>query len=143
MREPYARTVDPHVVISGSRDLPGEIYRNLRAAIIDGHVVGGERLPATRELAVRLNVSRTTVATAYDRLSARGMPLGEWVRGPTSRPTLLLGMVGRPNRAALYVRGAHGSPFLSQPFFGSNIPSSAFARVSPTPDCFRTTNGVG
>jgi len=76
MREPYARTVDPHVVISGSRDLPGEIYRNLRAAIIDGHVVGGERLPATRELAVRLNVSRTTVAAAYDRLISEGYATG-------------------------------------------------------------------
>ena len=76
MREPYARTVDPHVVISGSRDLPGEIYRNLRAAILDGRIAGGERLPATRELAVRLNVSRTTVATAYDRLISEGYATG-------------------------------------------------------------------
>ena len=76
MREPYARTVDPHVVISGSRDLPGEIYRNLRAAILDGHIVGGERVPATRELAVRLNVSRTTVAAAYDRLISEGYATG-------------------------------------------------------------------
>jgi GntR family transcriptional regulator/MocR family aminotransferase len=68
--------VDPHLVISGRRDLPGEIYRNLRAAILDGRIAGGERLPATRELALRLNVSRTTVATAYDRLISEGYATG-------------------------------------------------------------------
>jgi GntR family transcriptional regulator/MocR family aminotransferase len=68
--------MDPHLVISGRRDLPGEIYRNLRAAILDGRIPGGERLPATRELAVRLNVSRTTVATAYERLISEGYATG-------------------------------------------------------------------
>ena len=64
------------MVISGRRDLQGEIYRNLRAAILDGRIAGGDRLPATRELAVRLNVSRTTVAAAYDRLISEGYASG-------------------------------------------------------------------
>jgi GntR family transcriptional regulator / MocR family aminotransferase len=72
----YPRAVDPHLVISGRRDLPGEIYRNLRAAILDGRIAGGERLPATRDLAARLNVSRTTVTTAYDRLISEGYATG-------------------------------------------------------------------
>jgi DNA-binding transcriptional regulator YhcF (GntR family) len=76
MRGSYARPVDPHRVIAGRRDLPGEIYRNLRAAILDGRIAGGERLPATRELAVRLDVSRSTVAAAYDRLISEGYATG-------------------------------------------------------------------
>jgi GntR family transcriptional regulator/MocR family aminotransferase len=49
-----------HVSLVGRRDLAGEIYRQLRAAILDGRLRGGDRLPPTRELAVRLSVSRTT-----------------------------------------------------------------------------------
>jgi GntR family transcriptional regulator/MocR family aminotransferase len=56
----------------GRHDLAGEIYRQLRAAILDGRLQGGEALPPTRELAGRLSVSRTTVLSAYDRLIGEG-----------------------------------------------------------------------
>lgn len=61
-----------HVSLVGRRDLAGEIYRQLRAAILDGRLEGGTALPPTRELAVRLSVSRTTVSVAYDRLIGEG-----------------------------------------------------------------------
>ena len=64
--------MDLHLSLVGHRDLPGQIYRNLRGAILDGRLAGGQRLPATRELAVQLGVSRTTVAGAYDRLISEG-----------------------------------------------------------------------
>ena len=40
--------------------------------MLDGRLRRGERLPATRELAERLQVSRSTVSTAYERLTAEG-----------------------------------------------------------------------
>ena len=64
--------MDVHVSLLGRADLAGEIYRQLRAAIIAGRLRAGDSLPPTRELARRLSVSRGTVAVAYDRLSGEG-----------------------------------------------------------------------
>lgn len=64
--------VDLHVSLVGRRDLAGQIYAQLRAAILDGRLRAGEALPPTRELARRLSISRNTVGVAYDRLAAEG-----------------------------------------------------------------------
>ena len=48
------------------------VYRALLDAMRGGRLPPGERLPPTRALAADLGVSRTTVATAYDRLVAEG-----------------------------------------------------------------------
>jgi GntR family transcriptional regulator / MocR family aminotransferase len=66
--------VEVHISLVGRRDLTGEIYRQLRRAILDGRLPPGDRLPPTRELARRLSVSRTTVTVAYDRLVGEGFP---------------------------------------------------------------------
>jgi GntR family transcriptional regulator/MocR family aminotransferase len=68
--------VEVHVSLVGRKDLAGEIYRQLRRAILDGRLPPGGRLPPTRELARRLSVSRTTVAVAYDRLTGEGFVTG-------------------------------------------------------------------
>jgi len=49
-----------------------QLYDTLRAHILDGKVPSGARLPATRELANDLGVSRNTVIAAYDALLAEG-----------------------------------------------------------------------
>jgi DNA-binding transcriptional MocR family regulator len=58
-------------------DGPGPLHRKLgdaiRRAIDQGLLAPGERLPAERELASRLAVSRSTVVTAFDALRAEGM----------------------------------------------------------------------
>jgi GntR family transcriptional regulator/MocR family aminotransferase len=64
--------MEVHVSLVGRKDLSGEIYRQLRRAILAGRLRPGDRLPPTRELARRLSVSRTTVAVAYDRLWGEG-----------------------------------------------------------------------
>jgi GntR family transcriptional regulator / MocR family aminotransferase len=56
--------MEVHVSLVGRKDLAGEIYRQLRRAILDGRLPPGGRLPPTRELARRLSVSRTTVTVA-------------------------------------------------------------------------------
>ncbi|WP_326819496.1 MocR-like pyridoxine biosynthesis transcription factor PdxR [Streptosporangium sp. NBC_01756] len=61
-----------HVSLDGRHDLSGQIYRQIRTAILDGRLQPGEPLPPTRELARRLEVSRNTVGVAYDRLTGEG-----------------------------------------------------------------------
>jgi GntR family transcriptional regulator/MocR family aminotransferase len=64
--------MDFHVSLVGRKDLSGEIYRQLRRAIVNGRLRHGEVLPPTRELAQHLSVARTTVTVAYDGLAGEG-----------------------------------------------------------------------
>lgn len=52
--------------------LARQIFEEIRSGILDGRVGPGERLPSSRELAATLGVSRHTVTTALQRLSAEG-----------------------------------------------------------------------
>ncbi|MDI9653884.1 GntR family transcriptional regulator, partial [Burkholderia cenocepacia] len=58
--------------IEGRHDLTGQIFRQLRTAIVDGRLEGGARLPSTRDLAKQLGVSRKTTLDAFERLVAEG-----------------------------------------------------------------------
>ena len=49
-----------------------QIYAGYRAAILDGRLRPGQRLPSTRTLARELRVSRIPVVTAFDQLVAEG-----------------------------------------------------------------------
>ncbi|MFI9840272.1 PLP-dependent aminotransferase family protein [Nonomuraea sp. NPDC051941] len=68
--------MDVHISLQGRGDLAAQVYRQLLDAILDGRLRSGERLPPTRELARRLEISRNTVAVAYDRLVADGFLVG-------------------------------------------------------------------
>ncbi len=68
--------MDVHVRLTPDGELSEQIYRQLFAAIADGRLPRGSRLPATRELATRLAVSRNTVSLAYERLLAEGVTEG-------------------------------------------------------------------
>jgi GntR family transcriptional regulator / MocR family aminotransferase len=63
---------DFHVSLVGRKDLSGEIYRQVRRAIVDRRLRPGDRLPPSRELARALAVARATVTVAYERLAAEG-----------------------------------------------------------------------
>ena len=56
----------------GSRELLRALHGQLRTAILDGRLQPGLRLPATRELAAALGVSRNTVVAAYELLLSEG-----------------------------------------------------------------------
>ena len=56
--------------------LTRQIYSQLRAAILEGRLRAGDRLPPSRDLARDLGVARLTVATAYEWLSAEGYVYG-------------------------------------------------------------------
>ncbi|MBF8191549.1 PLP-dependent aminotransferase family protein [Nonomuraea sp. K274] len=83
--------MDFHVTLHGRGDLGGQIYRQIRAAILDGRLRPGEPLSPSRELAQRLAVSRNTVTGAYDRLVAEEFAesrigAGTYVRAEVSAP---------------------------------------------------------
>src|SRR6185436_467184 len=60
----------------GSRDLVHALHRQLRAAILDGRLKPGLKLPPTRALAASLGVSRNTAVAAYDLLLSEGYLAG-------------------------------------------------------------------
>jgi GntR family transcriptional regulator / MocR family aminotransferase len=61
-----------HVSLVGRKDLSGEIYQQIRRAVLDRRLRPGDSLPPGRELARTLAVSRATVTAAYERLAAEG-----------------------------------------------------------------------
>ena len=61
-----------HISLVGRKNLSTEIYRQLRDAILNGLLSPGDPLPASRELARTMSVSRMTVTLAYERLVAEG-----------------------------------------------------------------------
>jgi GntR family transcriptional regulator/MocR family aminotransferase len=68
--------VELHISLDVQSRLAEQIYQQVREAVLDGRLSPGETLPGTRELAARLEVSRNTVSTAYDRLAAEGYLAG-------------------------------------------------------------------
>ena len=64
--------MDIHIAVDGHHDLSGQIYRQLRAGILEGRLAGGTRLPSTRDLATQLGVSRKTTLDVFERLLSEG-----------------------------------------------------------------------
>ncbi len=60
--------LDPH----DRRALPVQIAEALRAQVAAGVILPGERVPSTRALAGQLGISRGSVVTAYEQLTAEG-----------------------------------------------------------------------
>ncbi len=77
------------LVLDGSGPRYAQLVRALRHAIASGRLPGGTRLPASRDLARDLGVSRTTVVAAFDQLRAEGLLTGRvgsgsYVNAPAS-----------------------------------------------------------
>lgn len=70
---PLGDVVKVQVSLIGGRDVVGQIYQQLKAAILGGRLAPGQALPATRELADSLGVSRNSVLSAYSRLGEEGI----------------------------------------------------------------------
>jgi len=66
-----------HIVIEGSKDLAGQVYRQLRDAIQTGRLAPGEQVPPSRLLASQLGLSRKTVSEAYSRLTLEKLLVGQ------------------------------------------------------------------
>jgi len=86
---------------AGNGPLFRQIYSWFRSAILSGQVRAGERLPATRDLAEQLGVSRTVAVLAYDQLLAEG-----------------------------YVEGRHGSGTYASAALGARAPKHSVGRTA-------------
>jgi GntR family transcriptional regulator/MocR family aminotransferase len=70
---PLVLPFDPAgIVLDRRRGLSQQLYQALRARVLDGRLSSGTRLPATRDLANVLALSRNSVVRAYDQLYAEG-----------------------------------------------------------------------
>jgi GntR family transcriptional regulator/MocR family aminotransferase len=58
--------------LAPGKGLANQLYQGLRDRILQGRLDRQAKLPTTRELALALNISRTTVVRAYDQLYAEG-----------------------------------------------------------------------
>lgn len=81
-----------------------QLFRALHAAIIGGSLPVGARLPASRDLAGTLGVSRQTVVQVYERLAAEGLVAG---RGGAGTQVAALAL---PPAAAAPAGGAPSLP---------------------------------
>lgn len=100
-----ADAVDVHISLSGRNDRSGEIYRQLRSAVLEGRLAQGDRLPPTRELARRLGVSRTTTSVAYDRLISEGFAAARIGAG-----TFVSQVSSQPRRRRVHATLVHPLP---------------------------------
>jgi GntR family transcriptional regulator/MocR family aminotransferase len=128
---------------------PGEnlyrwLYGELRAAILDGRLHPGARLPATRDLAAAYKLSRATIVTAFDQLKSEGYVEGRSGSGTYVSEVLpehLLDVSGPHQPARLPHRRIALSAYARrlQPFPASVArPLRAFRAHQPALDLFPT-----
>ncbi|GAA1109081.1 PLP-dependent aminotransferase family protein [Kribbella jejuensis] len=79
-----------------------QLAEQYRAAVLDGRLQAGHRLPSTRDLARELSVSRSVTQAAYDQLHAEG-----WIEGRTGAGTFITDVA--PLQPAVRRRGEHRS----------------------------------
>lgn len=77
-----------HLALDGRGPLHAQLTRALKAALFAGRLHLGARLPATRQLAHELGVSRNTVLAAYEQLRAEGFVDGRVGSGSYVTPPL-------------------------------------------------------
>ncbi|MFI4888466.1 MAG: PLP-dependent aminotransferase family protein [Burkholderiales bacterium] len=64
--------IDLDLAVKGSREASRNLHRQLKAAILDGRLRPGSRLPPTRKAEAFFGISRNTAAEVYERLMSEG-----------------------------------------------------------------------
>jgi GntR family transcriptional regulator / MocR family aminotransferase len=99
---------------SSPNPLYQQLYNELRGGILAGRLIPGIRLPSTRELAIELGLSRTTVLNAFDQLISEGYMEGHTGAGTFVSPALpeeLLQIRAKANRVS---KSSETQPILSR-----------------------------
>src|SRR5688572_29600983 len=110
----------PDLLLALDHDAPlgAQIQDQMRAAIREGRLTTGERLPSTRRLAERLGVSRGTVVEAYEQLLAEGyvestIGSGTRVASIAASPARIHREAKTPQQQKLDIDFEYGVPDLS------------------------------
>ncbi|WP_067479307.1 aminotransferase-like domain-containing protein [Actinomadura hibisca] len=108
-----------HLDRRAATPLHAQISRQLRAAIRDGVLAHGDRIPSTRTLAAELGVSRSVALHVYHELYAEGLVearsgSGNFVHCPQRQPRRSESPGVRPSATPIDLRplgaGGHGFP---------------------------------
>jgi GntR family transcriptional regulator / MocR family aminotransferase len=97
----------------GSRDASRSLYGQLKAAIVEGRLPAGARLPATRRSAAFLGVSRNTAAAVYERLASERLVVSRGGSGVFVAPPAPAGR--QRDRLALLRPAARLNPIWLRP----------------------------
>ena len=97
-----------------------QISAQLEAAVTDGLLHAGDRLPSSRDLAVSLGVSRTVVTNAYARLFAEG-----WLEGRHGSGTYVADVAAPPAVLRVSRHRAAPVPRAKTPTAGPGTPAGA------------------
>src|SRR5499433_3423293 len=78
------------LALDGASDTPlyRQIYGRISAAVLDGRLRPGARLPSARSLAAQLSIARGTVETAYQLLAGEGYIVARGAAGTLVAPAL-------------------------------------------------------
>jgi GntR family transcriptional regulator/MocR family aminotransferase len=98
---------------AGARNARRTLYAQLRDAIVEGRLAPGLRLPASRELAMALGVSRNTVVAIYELLLSEGY------------------LVARVGAGTFVTEAAAERPDGTRPADGSGLPRRPLAWRGP------------
>jgi GntR family transcriptional regulator / MocR family aminotransferase len=109
-----------------SRDASRSLYEQLKAAIVDGRLPPGARLPATRRSAEFLGVSRNTAAAVYERLASERLVVSRGGSGVFVAPRARTGR--QRDRLALLRPAARLNPIWLRPDVAAAI---GFWREAP------------
>jgi GntR family transcriptional regulator/MocR family aminotransferase len=109
---------------AGARPLYAQIYDGYRAAILEGRLRAGQRIPSTRALARELGISRLPVLTAFEQLLHEG-----YLEGRTGSGTFVASSIHDMQHATAPGEGSarRGSPRKR----GVVVTPASRARVAP------------
>jgi len=113
--------------------LAAQVSGQVRAAVTDGVLRAGDRLPSTRDLAATLGVSRTVVTTAYAALFAEG-----WLEGRHGSGTYVANVAPAPAPAPAPAAPAE---WATEPAIGGYMAHSA-AGGAPNPGRIELRTGI-
>jgi GntR family transcriptional regulator/MocR family aminotransferase len=99
---------DLHILINRDQGgIAGQIASELREAVRHGRLTPGTRLPASRDLATDLHVSRGVVVEAYEQLVAEGFLISRVGAGTQVAPAPSRGSVAAAARPGVAGCGPH------------------------------------
>ncbi|MBZ5537206.1 MAG: PLP-dependent aminotransferase family protein [Acidobacteriia bacterium] len=112
-----------------ARPRRGDVYRTLRAAVLDGVLSAGERLPSTRQAAADYGVSRGMLEEVFAQLTEEG-----FMERAVGRGTFVALTVSRLSAPAKQKQGPRRSPTPSRR--GHSVAANAACREPAVPSPF-------